>query len=210
MTKSGTFLYKGVNLQSIVLGHKFNNNKKLMCDLVKGGKTMSLENTKEYTKEELLDKVQAKAEELYRQGTFFCSEAVVQTINDLLGKPYDDKIVKLASGFPIGMGKAGCLCGAVSGGQMSLGMAYGRVEGEPMQEIMFEKSKGLHDYIKDEYKSNCCRVITRQWAGDDFKSEGRKQHCITITGKVARWVANEFIEDEQIKVKQLENAVGVL
>lgn len=162
---------------------------------------MTLVNTKEFTKEEILDRVQADAEKLYRDGTFFCSESVVQTINELLGKPYDENVVKLASGFPIGMGKAGCLCGAVSGGQMALGMAYGRVEGEAMKEKMFEEAKGLHDYVISEYKSNCCRVITRQWAGDDFKSAGRKEHCIEITGKVARWVASELIEDGQIEIK---------
>ncbi len=99
---------------------------------------------------------------------------MVQTINEVLGKPYDESIVKMASGFPIGLGKSGCLCGAVSGGQMALGMIYGRIEGEPMNEKMFKKSSGLHDYIKNEYKSTCCRVITREWDGDNFKSPERK------------------------------------
>lgn len=163
---------------------------------------MTLINTFDFTKEEILDKVQANAEELFRSGTYFCSEAVLQTINELLGKPYDENIVKLASGFPIGMGKAQCLCGAVSGGQMALGMVYGRVEGEPMQDKMFDVAKNLHDFIKDEYKSTCCRVITKEWQGDDFKSQGRKNHCITITGRVAKWVANELIEDGKVEVKQ--------
>lgn len=163
---------------------------------------MGLTNAEGFTKEEILDKVQENAEELYRSGTYYCSEAVVHTINEILNKPYPEEVVKLASGFPIGMGKAGCLCGAVSGGQMALGMVYGRVEGEPMKDIMFEKSKALHDYIREEYHSTCCRVITRQWQGDDFKSERRKNHCITITGKVARWVANELIEDGKIQVEK--------
>lgn len=158
-------------------------------------------NSKEYSKEELLDLVQKRAEEYFRRGTFFCSESVVQTINELLGKPYDEKIVMLASGFPIGIGKSGCLCGAISGGVMALGMVYGRVEGEAMNDKMFEKSSSLHEYIKQEYKSTCCRVITKQWAGDNFKSPERKNHCITITGKVARWVANELIEDGKVNVK---------
>ncbi len=162
---------------------------------------MNIINTKDFTKEELLDKVQANAEELFRSGTYFCSEAVLQTINEFLGKPYGEDIVKLASGFPIGMGKAGCLCGAVSGGQMALGIVYGRVEGQPMEDKMFEKAKGLHDYIISEYKATCCRVITKEWAGDNFKSPERKNHCITITGKVARWVANEIIEDGKVEVK---------
>ncbi|MDO5096278.1 MAG: C-GCAxxG-C-C family protein [Peptostreptococcaceae bacterium] len=153
---------------------------------------------KNLTKEERLDLIQKQAEELYRSGTYFCSEAVVQTINEALDEPFAKEVVKMASGFPIGMGKAGCLCGAVSGGQMALGMVYGRVEGEPMHEKMFEVSKGLHDYIKDEYKSTCCRVITRQWAGDNFMSPERKQHCIKITGEVARWVAEQLIDDNQL------------
>ncbi len=70
------------------------------------------------TKEELLEKVKEEAKGYFERGEFFCSEAVVQTINNLLGNPYDNNIVKIASGFPIGMGKSGCLCGAVSGGQM--------------------------------------------------------------------------------------------
>lgn len=58
--------------------------------------------------------VQAHGEELFKSGTFFCSETVVQIINELLEKPYDETIVRATSGFPIGMSKAGCLCGAVS------------------------------------------------------------------------------------------------
>jgi C_GCAxxG_C_C family probable redox protein len=161
---------------------------------------------KTYNKEEVLEQVQAEAEQLFRSGIYFCSEAVLQTINELLGKPYSPEIVKLASGFPIGMGKAQCLCGAISGGQMALGIVYGRVEGEPMQDKMFQVAKALHDYVKDEYKSTCCRVITKQWQGDKFKSPERKQHCITITGKVARWVAEQLINDNIVEVKK-DNAV---
>lgn len=51
-------------------------------------------------------------------------------MNQALEEPYLENIVKMASGFPIGMGKEGCLCGAVSGGQMALGMVYGRTEGQ--------------------------------------------------------------------------------
>ncbi|MBU5312904.1 C-GCAxxG-C-C family protein [Tissierella carlieri] len=154
------------------------------------------------TKEELLAKVKEEAEGYFARGEFFCSEAVAQTINNLLGNPYDNNIVKMASGFPIGMGKSGCLCGAVSGGQMALGMAYGRVHGEPMKEKMFPMAASLHDFIKDEYGATCCRVITRQWAGDNFMSPERKKHCIEITGKVAEWVAAKLIEDGQVEVAE--------
>lgn len=154
------------------------------------------------TKQEYLDQVKKTAEGYFERGEFFCSESVVKTINDILGKPYSDEVVKLASGFPVGLGKAQCLCGAVSGGEMSLGMVYGRVHGEAMNPKMLEKAKELHDYIKEAYKSTCCRVITREWAGDNFQSEGRKKHCIEITGRVAEWVAKQLVEDGVIKIEE--------
>lgn len=159
--------------------------------------------SRKITKEELLDKVQKEAEEYFARGEFFCSESVLHTINKLLGNLYDDNIVRMASGFPIGMGKAGCLCGAVSGGQMSLGMAYGRQHGENMNEKMFPIAASLHDYVKEVYGSTCCRIITRQWRGDDFKSPERREHCIEITGRVARWVAEKLIEDNQVDFDNL-------
>lgn len=153
-------------------------------------------------KEELLKEIRETAEEYFRSGTYFCSEAVVQTINDALGQPFDESIVKMASSFPVGLGKAQCLCGAISGGEMALGIVYGRTKGEAMNPKMFEHAKALHDFIKGEYKSTCCRVITREWAGDNFASEGRKKHCIHITGQVAEWVANVLIEDKHLKVDE--------
>jgi len=167
-------------------------------------RTMDKIDTTQYTKEEIVEMVKKEAENLYDDGTFFCSEAVVTVINNYLGQPYAPKVVKMASGFPIGMGKAGCLCGAVSGGQMALGIVYGRTQGEAMQEKMFEMSKGLHDHIIKEYGSCCCRVMTRQWRGDDFKSPERKCHCVKITGKVAEWVAEQLIDDNRILTKDSE------
>lgn len=152
------------------------------------------------TKNEYLTDIRKTAEEYFRSGTFFCSEAVVQTINEYMGCPFDESIVKTASAFPIGLGKAQCLCGAVSGGEIALGLVYGRTKGQPMNPKMFEFAKGLHDFIKAKYKAVCCHSITRKWAGDNFMSPERKAHCITITGIVAEWVANTLIDDGKLEI----------
>lgn len=153
------------------------------------------------TKEEYLKNIRETAENYFRSGTFYCSEAVLQTINDALGKPYNNDVVKMASSFPIGLGKAQCLCGAVAGGEMALGIVYGRVQGEPMNPKMFEYAKALHDFTVQKYKATCCRVMTRKWAGDNFMSKERKEHCIAITGVIAEWVANVLIEDGKLKAE---------
>ncbi|KRQ86521.1 putative redox-active protein [Caloramator mitchellensis] len=146
-------------------------------------------------KQVIIDLVRQKAEGYFQRGEFFCSESVVHTINELLGWPYDKNIVKMASAFPIGLGKSGCLCGAVSGGAMALGMAYGRIHGEPMNDKMFPISAELHNHIKDLYGSTCCRVLVKNY---EFTSPERKAHCVRITGEVAAWIAEKFLEDDEI------------
>ena len=111
------------------------------------------------TREEYVKSIRETAEEYFRSGTFFCSEAVLQTINDELVKQFTDEIVKMASSFPIGMGKAQCLCGAVSGGEMALGIVYGRVKGQPMDPKMFPVAKGLHDFIKEKYGAKISVIV---------------------------------------------------
>ncbi|AWZ48027.1 C-GCAxxG-C-C family protein [Hathewaya limosa] len=145
------------------------------------------------TREEKVQIVREIAEGYFRRGEFFCSEAVVKTINDLLDKPFDDSVTKLASGFPIGVGKSGCLCGAVSGGVMALGMVYGRCHGETMNEKMLPAAADLHNHIKEMYKSTCCRVMTKDFK--DFACAERKAHCIKITGEVASYVAGKLLDD---------------
>ncbi len=152
---------------------------------------------KKERKEKLLAETRKTAEDYFRRGDYFCSESVITTINDSLGQPFDSSIVKMASGFPIGIGKSKCLCGAVSGGIMALGLAYGREKpGDPMPDS-FPNSADLHDYIIEKYGSTCCRVLTRKF--DNFKSQERADHCIQITGEVAAWVMKNFIENGVIK-----------
>ena len=148
-------------------------------------------------KEKLIKEARETAEGYFRRGEFYCSEAVLTTINDALGQKFPPEIVQMASGFPIGIGKSKCLCGAVSGGVMALGLAYGRTKpGAPMPES-FSNSADLHDYIIDEYGSTCCSVLTMSF--DDFQSQERKNHCIDITGEVAARVMENLIENEIIE-----------
>lgn len=148
----------------------------------------------------MLNEIRKKAEGYFDRGEFFCSEAVVHTINEYLGWPFPQEITKVASSFPVGLGKSGCLCGAVSGGAIALGMVYGRNHGEAMKDEMFPITADLHDHIKNEYGSTCCRVMVRNFV---FNTPERKAHCVKITGEVAAWVAERLIADGKIEVKDV-------
>jgi len=132
-----------------------------------------------------------RAEQYFRNSELYCSESIIHTINESLGFPYDKSITKLASGFPIGVGRSGCLCGAVSGGIMALGLLYGRRHGEKVKDDVLKLSADLHNYIKELYGSTCCRVLTKNM---EFNSPERKRHCIKITGDVTEWVAGKMLE----------------
>ncbi len=119
---------------------------------------------------------------MYRTGQFLCSEAVFLVANEYLGHPLPDEAVRLASGFPVGIGLAGCVCGALSGGVMALGLKYGRTEPGAATPGMFEAAKELHDRFKARRRSVCCRVLIKDL---EFGSPAHLEQCITITGEVA-------------------------
>jgi len=152
---------------------------------------------KKERKEKLINKAREKAEDYFKRGDYYCSESVITTINEMLGQPFQPEIVKMASGFPIGIGKSKCLCGAVSGGVMALGLAYGREKPGAEMPDSFPNSADLHDHIIDKYGSTCCRVLTKDF--EDFNSPERAEHCYDITGEVAAWVMENFIENDVIE-----------
>lgn len=54
-----------------------------------------------------LERIRKIAEDYYRNGDFYCSEAVVKTIIDEFQIDVSEDVIKMASGFPVGMGGMG-------------------------------------------------------------------------------------------------------
>lgn len=130
-----------------------------------------------------------RAEELYRSGQFLCSEAIVYAFNEALGHRFPREVVRLASGFPVGMGAlgtGGCVCGALAGGIMVLGMVYGRSDPGGEAPLVLEKARELHDWFKSAKRSTCCRVLIH---GMEFGSPAHVDQCVSFTGDVAEHLA---------------------
>ncbi len=137
--------------------------------------------------------VRATAEKYYRDGDFYCSEAVVKTIRDAFGLEFDDSVIAVASGFPVGIGGSGCTCGAVIGGVMALGMVFGRTQAkdERVNKAM-ALSKELHDQFRANHKSLCCRVLTKNLT---LGTPEHLEQCISLTGEVAEAVARIIVRE---------------
>lgn len=146
-----------------------------------------------------LHKIKTTAEDYYRNGDLFCSEAIVKTIKDQFGLPVSDDIIMMASGFPVGIGGSGCTCGAVVGGIMALGLFFGRTQ--PKDEKVTKAmalSKELHDIFKDRHKCLCCRVLTKDMT---LGSPEHMEQCISFTGEVAEEAAKIIVRELNLKVK---------
>lgn len=144
-----------------------------------------------------LEKIRNTAEAYYRNGDFYCSEAVVKTLVDELQIDAPDDVVKLASGFPVGMGGMGCTCGALTGGILVLGLVYGRNQAkDPSVNKAMAMSAKLYQIFCQRHKVSCCKVLTR---GMEKGSPEHMEQCIAFTGEMAYETAKLIVEEEQSK-----------
>jgi C_GCAxxG_C_C family probable redox protein len=121
----------------------------------------------------LAEKVATEAEGFYRSGRMHCAEAVLMAVKNNFRPELPDTVIQVASGFGGGSG-TGCLCGAVSGGTMALGLVL------PDDKRRVKKlTQDLHHWFKDQYGATCCKVVLANHKGI----------CAELTGNVAGKVA---------------------
>ena len=129
------------------------------------------------------EQVRTRAEEYYRNGEFYCSEAVVKSVVEQFEGEVPPYVVAMASGFPVGIGGAECTCGAISGGVMAIGYFSGREEaGSDKVVRCMASSRELYDRFIERNRRSCCKVLTRGMV------KGQPDHmrqCIRFTGEVA-------------------------
>jgi C_GCAxxG_C_C family probable redox protein len=136
----------------------------------------------------LLDHIEKRAANLFLTRQLQCAEAVMVVLNQgLRGDLPPELAVRLASALPEGMGRQGCLCGALNGGALALGLFLGRSGPGYGNGAKVRRAVGaLHDRFKTAFKSTCCRVLTKSMV---YGSDGHFQHCARMTGTAARLTA---------------------
>lgn len=115
---------------------------------------------------------QAEAEQLYRSGKYHCAEAVLEVARRHFAPGLPESIVGTVSGFG-GGSSSGCICGAVSGGTVALGLVLAD------KKETTHLTKELHAWFKEKYGVTCCKVIRQTHKGV----------CPVLTGEVAGKVA---------------------
>jgi C_GCAxxG_C_C family probable redox protein len=133
---------------------------------------------------EFLELIGDKAANLFHSGEMLCAPAVLVTLNEVFMGGLDDQQARaLASALPVGMGGAGCTCGALSGAQMALGLFLGSKA--PWRK-MAPKSQEMHDLFKERFASTCCRVLSKKLRDDP---KAHKAFCVNLTGEATKMAA---------------------
>jgi C_GCAxxG_C_C family probable redox protein len=124
--------------------------------------TMNVENETE----ELLLTIRQRAYNLMSTGRMMCSEAVLSVLNQGLGGDLPPDIaMKVAAGFPEGIGGSGCTCGALTGGVISLGLFLSHGNAGNRRKAMAASGRLHHDF-KTNFGSTCCRVLIKNNSSD--------------------------------------------
>ena len=122
---------------------------------------------------EVAKQCRTEAEALYRSGKYHCAEAVLETVRRHFTPETPESVVQSVSGFGGGSG-SGCICGAVSGGTVGLGLIL-----KDKKEIM-HLTRELHIWFKEKYGVTCCKTI---------RANNDKGICPVLTGEVAGKIA---------------------
>ena len=125
---------------------------------------------------ELSELCQAEAEQLYRSGKYHCAEAVLEAVRRHFAPDLPESIVGTVSGFGGGSG-TGCICGAVSGGTVALGLILAD------KKETTRLTKDLHVWFKERYGVTCCKTIRQTHKGV----------CPMLTGEVAGKIAEMLV-----------------
>lgn len=122
-----------------------------------------------------------------------CSEAILHAFNEMLNNPLNSESLKLATGFGGGLGHAGCMCGALTGSVMILGLLKGRIDPSQSREPAYDVAHEFHDRFSNEYGATCCRVLNPH----EFDSPEHLRRCLKLTGGTAKLLM-EFIQEKKL------------
>lgn len=141
-----------------------------------------------------------------------CPQAVLRAVHEALNLKGIEAVIKSAHALAGGLGLSGNgACGALSGGVLALSFFFGRsledMDKGPFMKS-FIKAKELHDKFVNEFGGCTCKDVQVRlfgktfdfWSLDDlmkFREIGGLNKCAIITGKVAMWVTEMLLSDEE-------------
>lgn len=133
-----------------------------------------------------------RARNLFLSRQMYCSEAVLVTLNQGLGGSLEEyQALALAAPFSEGVGNSDCMCGALGGALMALGLLIGGKTPARRRATVQKASGDLMERFKTRFGSSCCRVLSKKNTSD---SKSRFDRCSQLTALAAALAAESVFE----------------
>lgn len=136
-----------------------------------------------------MEDIKTMAEHFHSQG-FSCAESVVKACNNCLNLDLSDDALRMASGLGGGLGGSGCVCGALNGACLILGVVAGRKElHDRTKPEIYKNIREFQQLFTKTFGSTCCHVL-----------KGPELHvsCENLTGRTAEMVTG-FIKERALQ-----------
>lgn len=144
-----------------------------------------------------------RAADLFLTRQLWCSGAALVVLNQALGGGLTRELaIRLASGLGDGMGGSGCLCGALNGSALALGLFLGTGRLAPGgDKLVLKTTRQLHDKFQRAFGSACCRVLMKN---DRHNARSRNQACARRTAKAAEITAALILCHQPELIQQVD------
>ncbi|MEI6127396.1 MAG: C-GCAxxG-C-C family protein [Pseudomonadota bacterium] len=140
--------------------------------------------------DELTQEARDRAGNYFRQG-YNCAETLFLTFRQYLAPDVEESLVRMATPFGGGLGHAGCICGALSGAIMMLGLKKGRISPQATRDEAYGLSREFQKRFMDEFGATCCRALNK----NPFGTPEQGKNCLKIIGNTAK-ILMAFIQEK--------------
>lgn len=140
----------------------------------------------------IIKKISDSAGDYHNLG-YNCAESIFLAFRSVAAPELSEEMVRMATPFGGGLGRSGCLCGALSGAVMMLGAARGRTSPETPRKESYELSNEYHNIFKANFGSTCCRVLVKE----KFGTKEQGERCYKIITESAELLM-KFLLDKKI------------
>ena len=131
-----------------------------------------------------------RARNLFATRQLHCSEAVLVTINRALGGGLsEEQAIALAGPFAEGVGRTGCMCGAVGGALMALGLFIGGTQPTRRRKDVRQATDRLMTDFRRRAGAPCCRIASRRAPSGTTRFD----HCAGLTAVAAALAAERIL-----------------
>lgn len=105
----------------------------------------------------------------YHNEGFNCAESMFLAFREKAAPELGAEFVRIATPFGSGLGGAGCLCGALAGSIMIIGLLKGRTTPDVPRKEPYDLSAEFHGRFKEKFGATCCRVLKKNQSATGVK-----------------------------------------